>query len=104
VAQLYRISDVVLLPSDAEGFGLPVLEAALARVPLVCADLPVLREVGGAGLYAFPLDAGGSEVARQLERALRQRAARQRRRAIRRYSWPTVLERTERVIGAAVEP
>jgi glycosyltransferase involved in cell wall biosynthesis len=104
VAELYRISDVVLLPSDAEGFGLPVVEAALARVPLVCADLPVLREVGGAGLYTFPLDAEGAEVARQLERALQQRAARQRRRAIQRYSWPTVLERTERVIGAAVEP
>lgn len=104
VAELYRISDVVLLPSDAEGFGLPVLEAALARVPLVCADLPVLREVGGAGMYTFPLDAEGPEVAHQVERALKQRAARQRRRAIRRYSWPTVLEQTERVIGAAVGP
>ena len=41
---------------------------------------------------------------RQIERALKQRAARQRRRAIRRYSWPTVLEQTERVIGAAVGP
>jgi glycosyltransferase involved in cell wall biosynthesis len=73
-------------------------------VPLVCADLPVLREVGGAGMYTFPLDAEGPEVAHQVERALKQRAARQRRRAIRRYSWPTVLEQTERVIGAAVGP
>jgi glycosyltransferase involved in cell wall biosynthesis len=103
VAELYRVSDVVLLPTEAEGFGLPLLEAALARVPVVCADLPVLREVGGAGPYTFPLGADGAQVARQVERALNQRSVRQRRRAINRYSWPAVLERTERVIGAAVE-
>jgi glycosyltransferase involved in cell wall biosynthesis len=103
VAELYRVSDVVLLPTEAEGFGLPLLEAALARVPVVCADLPVLREVGGAGPYTFPLGADGAQVARQVERALNQRSVRQRRRAIRRYSWPAVLERTEQVIGAAIE-
>jgi glycosyltransferase involved in cell wall biosynthesis len=84
VAELYRVSDVVLLPTEAEGFGLPLLEAALARVPVVCADLPVLREVGGAGPYTFPLGADGTQVARQVERALNQRSVRQRRRAIRR--------------------
>ena len=103
VAELYRVSDVVLLPTEAEGFGLPLLEAALARVPVVCAELPVLREVGGAGPYTFPLGADGAQVARQVERALNQRSVRQRRRAIRRYSWPAVLERTEQVIGAAIE-
>jgi glycosyltransferase involved in cell wall biosynthesis len=102
VAQLYRISDVVLLPSDSEGFGLPLVEAALARVPVVCADLPVFREVGGAGLHTFPLAAGGTEVAAQVLRALDQRGTRQRRRALHRYSWPAVIERTERVIGRAV--
>jgi glycosyltransferase involved in cell wall biosynthesis len=99
VAQLYRVSDVVLLPSEAEGFGLPLLESALARVPVVCADLPVFREVGGPGLYTFPVGAGAAQVAAQVDRALGQRAARQRRRAIRHYSWPSVIRRTERVIG-----
>jgi glycosyltransferase involved in cell wall biosynthesis len=102
VAQLYRVSDAVLLPSDAEGFGLPLVEAALARVPVVCADLPVFREVGGAGLYTFPVAADATQVAAQVERALTQRAVRQRRRAIRRYSWPSVIDRTERVIGGVL--
>jgi glycosyltransferase involved in cell wall biosynthesis len=102
VAQLYRISDAVLLPSDSEGFGLPLVEAALARVPVVCADLPIFREVAGGGLYTFPVSAGGPQVAAQVLRALNQRATRQRRRALQRYSWPEVLERTERVIGQAV--
>jgi mannosylglucosylglycerate synthase len=102
VAQLYRVSDAVLLPSDAEGFGLPLVEAALVRVPVVCADLPVFREVGGAGLYTFPVAADATQVAAQVERALSQRAVRQRRRAIRRYSWPSVIDRTERVIGGVL--
>jgi glycosyltransferase involved in cell wall biosynthesis len=102
VAQLYRVSDAVLLPSDAEGFGLPLVEAALARVPVVCADLPVFREVGGAGLYIFPVAADATQVAAQVERALRQRPARQRRRAIRHFSWPSVIDRTERVIGGVL--
>jgi glycosyltransferase involved in cell wall biosynthesis len=102
VAELYRVSDVVLLPSDAEGFGLPLLEAALARVPVVCADIPIFREVGGAGLYTFPVGADGARVAAAVEGALGQRTTRQRRRAIRRYSWPSVIEQTERVIGGAL--
>lgn len=35
------------LPSRDEGFGLPVLEAMAAGVPVVCSDLPALREVAG---------------------------------------------------------
>ncbi len=36
------------LPSRDEGFGLTVLEALAAGVPVVASDLPVLREVGGS--------------------------------------------------------
>jgi glycosyltransferase involved in cell wall biosynthesis len=35
------------LPSRDEGFGLPVLEAMAVGVPVVCSDLPALREVAG---------------------------------------------------------
>lgn len=48
LAAVYRQVSVVLLPSEEEGFGLPVLEALACGAPVVASDLEVLREVGGA--------------------------------------------------------
>ncbi|MFQ5525575.1 MAG: glycosyltransferase family 4 protein [Thermoanaerobaculia bacterium] len=53
LAALYRHALVVVFPTLYEGFGLPAVEAMWAQTPLVCSDLPVLREVtGGAALFA----------------------------------------------------
>lgn len=57
LAALYRRASVVLLPSDREGFGLPVVEAMACGTPVVASDIPALREVGGAAaIYAPPGD------------------------------------------------
>jgi glycosyltransferase involved in cell wall biosynthesis len=47
LAEVYRAASVVLVPSDAEGFGLPVIEALACGAPVIASDIPVLREVGG---------------------------------------------------------
>jgi glycosyltransferase involved in cell wall biosynthesis len=53
LAGLYRRAEVVLVTSESEGFGLPVIEALACGAMVVASDLPVLREVGGdAILYA----------------------------------------------------
>ena len=56
MAELYRWADALLFPSEQEGFGLPLLEAGLARLPVFCTALAVLREAGGADVHYFPPD------------------------------------------------
>jgi glycosyltransferase involved in cell wall biosynthesis len=101
MADLYRMADAVLLPSESEGFGLPLLEAALTRTPLVCADIQVLRELA-TGPFTFPAGDGPEAVARALRRALRSPVARARRAVIGGYSWEALVQRIERVVGTAI--
>ncbi|QGP77583.1 glycosyltransferase family 4 protein [Sphingobium sp. CAP-1] len=50
----------MLMPSFAEGFGMPVVEALAAAVPVICSDISAHREVGGdAPDYLDPLDGLG---------------------------------------------
>ncbi len=55
VAALYRRASLVLLPSEAEGFGLPVIEALACGAIIAVSDIPVLREVGGLAAVYCPL-------------------------------------------------
>ncbi len=55
LAGLYRRARAVLVPSEAEGFGLPVIEALACGAPVVASDLPVLREVGGDACTYCPV-------------------------------------------------
>jgi glycosyltransferase involved in cell wall biosynthesis len=48
LASVYRRASLLLLPSEEEGFGLPVIEAMTCGTPVMASDLPVLREVGGS--------------------------------------------------------
>ena len=47
VAGLLKDARALLLPSFAEGYGLPLAEALTQGAPVLCSDIPVFREVGG---------------------------------------------------------
>lgn len=55
LAGLYRKARAVLVTSEAEGFGLPVIEAMACGTRVVASDLPVLREVGGDAVTYVPV-------------------------------------------------
>ncbi|MBY6241036.1 glycosyltransferase family 4 protein [Methylosinus sp. Sm6] len=56
LAFLYDHATAALAPSFAEGFGLPIAEAARRGRPTICSDIPVFREVGGEGALYFAVN------------------------------------------------
>lgn len=72
LAALYRRAALVMAPSEAEGFGLPTLEALACGAPVLASDIAALREVGGnAAEYAPVADIGAWTAA--ATRLLRER-------------------------------
>ncbi|KVE35409.1 glycosyltransferase family 4 protein [Burkholderia sp. TSV86] len=56
LAWLYRHAHGLLAASEAEGFGLPLIEAATCGIPLFLRDIPVFREIAGPNAVYFRAD------------------------------------------------
>jgi len=74
LAAVYRQAAIVLQTSDAEGFGLPVVESMACGCPVVSSDIAPLREAGGNAAEYCPV--GDTEVwSETVIRLLRERKA-----------------------------
>jgi glycosyltransferase involved in cell wall biosynthesis len=99
---IFAGASLLVFPSLFEGFGLPVLEAMMLKIPVVCSDIPALREVGAeCVLYANALSA--STVTEQCHRlmkdvALRCRLVEDAYERARSFTWGRVAEETTRVL------
>lgn len=74
VGDLLGAADVFVFPSVWETFGLAIVEAAMLGVPVVCTDLPVLREVmsvEGATVARFVAPDNTPQFAAAIAEALR---------------------------------
>jgi glycosyltransferase involved in cell wall biosynthesis len=54
LSAIYRRAALTLLPSEREGFGLPLVESLASGTPLVASDIQVLREIGGDAVVYCP--------------------------------------------------
>lgn len=69
LCRLYSGATIFVYPSTFEGFGMPVLEAMAAQVPVACSAIPALQEIAGdAALFFDP--ASESDMQNAIERLL----------------------------------
>jgi glycosyltransferase involved in cell wall biosynthesis len=94
LAAVYRRVHAVLLPSEREGFGLPLLEALACGTPVIATDLPVFREIAGPAAVYCPLSEPAAWAERIVETAAEaenpEEAESRRRRGMAqaaRFSW-----------------
>lgn len=68
--KIYTVATCLILASEGEGFGLPLIEAAQHQLPIIARDIPIFREVAGDHAYYFSgLEAEGlaEDILRWLE-------------------------------------
>jgi glycosyltransferase involved in cell wall biosynthesis len=93
VADIYGLCDALLFPSKEEGFGIPMLEAGLARLPVFCSDIPAFRATGEGAAHFFDLNEDPAAVAARVAEVLeRDPANRLRRRILNDYTWQRIVE------------
>lgn len=91
IADFFRLADALFLSSREEGFGIPLIEAALTRLPVFCADIPPLRELGSDDVVYFSPEERPDIVAAMIYNRLKADPAyRFSRRARRSYAWSSI--------------
>lgn len=92
IADLYQLADALLFPSAKEGFGIPIIEAGLARLPIFAADIPPIRESTVSLARLFDLQSEPEVVAREMISFLENDPlSRMRQRVMRQYTWEAVV-------------
>jgi len=97
---VYHLASLFVFPSHCEGFGLPLLEAMISRVPIVASEGTGFREIAGdSALYVRGEESG--DIASGILRVLRQEGLRQQLtdrglERVGRFSWEKTAEETLR--------
>ncbi len=103
IRDLYLISDLLLIPSLEEGFGIPLLEAGLTKTPVACSDIEPFRELGGTDALYLDLTATPLHSAQRILEYLGSNPTQRLfKRVLSSYTWLSIFEnRIERFIQQA---
>jgi len=107
LAAVYRQCTLLLQPSEAEGFGMPLAEAMACGCPVLASDLAALREIGGSACQYCPvgdIEAWRQAIARELGGQRNSPARRQQALAqAARYTWAENARRTIAVYRSVLD-
>jgi len=91
VGDLFRVSDIMFMPSHREGFGMPILEAGLVGTQVICTPVPAAEELGGVSVIRIsttdPPEAIAAEI---LEWMTLSSTYRLRKKVRQQYTWESI--------------
>lgn len=106
LTKLFQKATTYVFPSLSEGFGIPGLNAMATGLPVICSDIPVLKEVyGDAAVYFDPRDP--SDIADKINKAVSNSTLMSSLidsgyRQAKKYSWLKMAKETLKVYEEAV--
>lgn len=98
-----KASHILALPSEIEGFGICVIEAAASKIPYVISNIPVLMEITNNGKGGLVFKAGSVlDLSKKLEnllldQSLYEQKSREAFILSKAYSWKDISDKTENV-------
>jgi glycosyltransferase involved in cell wall biosynthesis len=91
IRDLYLIADLLFMPSLQEGFGIPLLEAGMIKLPIVCSDIAPFQEIGDGDVVYFGLSDTPETIAEKIMDFLGNLPPhRMYRNVIRNYVWDNI--------------
>jgi len=91
VKNLYSICDLLFFTPSQEGFGIPLLEAGVVKLPIVCSNIEPLSEIVGEDALKFNLKDSPSLIAeRILDYINHQPTFFMFKKVVRKYSWEII--------------
>jgi len=85
--------DILFMPSYHEGFGIPLLESGLIKLPVVCSTIPPFKEIGRNKVCFFDLDDSPDEIADKIiSFTSKMKTQRLFREVIKNYTWDNIYE------------
>ena len=95
VGDLFRVSDIMFMPSHRDGFGMPILEAGLVGTQVICTPVPAAEEIGGESVIKISTTDTPENVAFKILEWMALSGIHRLRRLVRQeYTWESIFQRS----------